>query len=80
MKITSFTIGPIWEWPVWPSEAETLGVGFQKTIPGVNGLNISLHSHLLTLSLLPSLRCTKPMLLTVTAVSEELTPLSGLQR
>ena len=63
MKITSFTIGPIWSpgngnveawafspckakrtehaapltenepfswWPVWPSEAETLGVGFEK--------------------------------------------------
>ena len=25
-------------WPVWPSEAKTLGVGFQKTIRGVNGL------------------------------------------
>jgi len=23
---------------VWPSKAEILGVGFQKTIPGVNGL------------------------------------------
>ena len=23
---------------MWPSEAETLGVGFQKTIPSVNGL------------------------------------------
>ena len=83
MKITSFTIGPIWSpgngnveawiephateqwafspckakraehawphtenerfgrWPVWPSEAEALGVGFQKTIPGVNGLRIA---------------------------------------
>ena len=69
MKITSFTIGPIWSpgngnveaciephateharphtenerfgrWPVWPSEAETLGVSFQKTIPGVNGLMV----------------------------------------
>ena len=25
-------------WPVWPSEAEILGVGFQKKIPGLNGL------------------------------------------
>ena len=80
VKITSFTIGPIWSpgnrnveawiephatkqwafspckakraeharphtenerfgrWPVWPSEAETLGVSFPKKIPGVNGL------------------------------------------
>ena len=27
-------------WPVRPSEAETLGVGFQKKIPGFNGLTV----------------------------------------
>ena len=80
MKITSFTISPIWSlgngnvearielyaikqcafspckakhaeharphtenerfgrWPAQPSKAETLRVGFQKKIPGINGL------------------------------------------
>ena len=27
-------------WPVWPSEAEILGVGFQQKLPRLNGLSI----------------------------------------